>query len=755
MPIQSITVKKVASYDNTGVTLNNIKKLNFFIGFNGTGKSTIAKFLHNVSLPTAEQDAAYSDCSITGYNPTNEKIIVYDERFKKENFIDNDKLKGVFSLNKTNAVIDRKISDYENEIIRIEQRSQDLINRKRNAEQVLSASRQSLVNKAFDLRNKFKKFVKVRFQYGGSRESNYANIERLLSTSLETYTYEEIDAEYNRLFEHELVSIDKTIDNAIWKNIVDSEVALNTILNKIIVGHETIDISGLIKSLNMSSWVDQGRKYLDQSGEVCPFCQQPLENREKLITHMNDFFDESYRKDIQCLADASKSYVTAIDVFKNRLKELRKYPVISSQCDTLLATIADPIEKTNAAIARKQQQPSSIETISTVVGVLDLVDALNKTIEGNNNDASQLGRLQADWKNKCWAFMANEMREGVSLFDKRNAYFNERLKPEYALHEAFLIGKMSFCRAQIETLRQQTVNTKEAVDSINSILKNVGFSDFSIEEVPSATASTQYRLKRLSDVGASNVYQSLSEGEKTFISFLYFYQLCVGTDNMAHSAKKKIIVIDDPISSLDSQTLFIVSSIVLKMAIRKDNANKHQFKDNNISQIFVLTHNLYFYKEVSFDKRPSCADVMHYNVRKDAGCSKIDHSSKQFATDDYSLMWEALKAVKNQTGVDETRNMMVCNTMRRIIDSYVGFIGIAKGNGNPTWASISSLSTTDPTYIVASSFIAQINDDSHGVHVFDNAYYNNIVRQDTSTLFNAFKLIFDEIGVDHYNMMIN
>ena len=45
MPIQSITVKKVASYDNTGVTLNNIKKLNFFIGFNGTGKSTIAKFL--------------------------------------------------------------------------------------------------------------------------------------------------------------------------------------------------------------------------------------------------------------------------------------------------------------------------------------------------------------------------------------------------------------------------------------------------------------------------------------------------------------------------------------------------------------------------------------------------------------------------------------------------------------------------------------------------------------------------------------
>lgn len=92
--------------------------------------------------------------------------------------------------------------------------------------------------------------------------------------------------------------------------------------------------------------------------------------------------------------------------------------------------------------------------------------------------------------------------------------------------------------------------------------------------------------------------------------------------------------------------------------------------------------------------------------------------------------------------------------MRRIIDSYVNFIGLRNSDGNATWTSINSLETSNPIYIVASSFISQINDDSHGVSPLDSSYYGNIVRHDTSVLFNAFKLIFDEIGPEHYAMMI-
>ena len=87
---------------------------------------------------------------------------------------------------------------------------------------------------------------------------------------------------------------------------------------------------------------------------------------------------------------------------------------------------------------------------------------------------------------------------------------------------------------------------------------------------------------------------SLSEGEETFISFLYFVYMIRGglkTDNIG---THKVIVVDDPICSLDSSILYVVSSLVRELT---DCAKKGI---NNIDQVFILTHNVYFHKEVSF-----------------------------------------------------------------------------------------------------------------------------------------------------------
>ena len=63
-------MKNVASYDATGVSIDTGKKINFFFGYNGCGKSTIARFLHDITLPTAEKSVDFADCSQTGYNAT-------------------------------------------------------------------------------------------------------------------------------------------------------------------------------------------------------------------------------------------------------------------------------------------------------------------------------------------------------------------------------------------------------------------------------------------------------------------------------------------------------------------------------------------------------------------------------------------------------------------------------------------------------------------------------------------------------------
>lgn len=103
--ITEIKLKGITSYKNE-VIIPELKKLNFFFGSNGSGKSTIAKYLYNLSLNEDNRLLNISNCNQNGYNPIENEILVYDENFIKRNFIDKDSLNGIFSLNEKNAIID-------------------------------------------------------------------------------------------------------------------------------------------------------------------------------------------------------------------------------------------------------------------------------------------------------------------------------------------------------------------------------------------------------------------------------------------------------------------------------------------------------------------------------------------------------------------------------------------------------------------------------------------------------------------------
>ncbi len=112
---------------------------------------------------------------------------------------------------------------------------------------------------------------------------------------------------------------------------------------------------------------------------------------------------------------------------------------------------------------------------------------------------------------------------------------------------------------EIADLNKRIVSTAPTINSINDLLRDSGFQGFILRE------------KR----GQQNVYEvvrqdgqvaaGLSEGERNFIAFLYFYHLVRGSHTDADVSKDKIIVIDDPVSSMDSSVLFIVSTLVREM----------------------------------------------------------------------------------------------------------------------------------------------------------------------------------------------
>ena len=205
--------------------------------------------------------------------------------------------------------------------------------------------------------------------------------------------------------------------------------------------------------------------------------------------------------------------------------------------------------------------------------------------------------------------------------------------------------------------------------------------------------------------------------------------------------------------------MFVITSLIHQLARYKGDGNKtdrQEFFNPNIEQIFIFTHNFYFYKEVSFNRRPINKNQYHHIIEKSNSFSIIPYSGENCTMkNDYSMMWENLKKTKDTIGADKSQNVMLANTMRRVIDSYLDFVGIKKTGTAITWAAIDTFEEGSPEYIVESAFISLINDESHGTAAMDDMYYDSIVKQEPAVIFKAFKSLFKEIGRTHYEYMMD
>ena len=111
---------------------------------------------------------------------------------------------------------------------------------------------------------------------------------------------------------------------------------------------------------------------------------------------------------------------------------------------------------------------------------------------------------------------------------------------------------------EIAELNRRIISTKPAIDAINKILRDSGFQGFSLRKKD----SKQNVYEAIRPDG--RVAENLSEGERGFIAFLYFYHLVQGGFDGSDVGKDKIVIIDDPVSSMDSGTFLLLVQLFVK-----------------------------------------------------------------------------------------------------------------------------------------------------------------------------------------------
>ncbi|WP_335954909.1 AAA family ATPase, partial [Acinetobacter guillouiae] len=505
------------------------------------------------------------------------------------------------------------------------------------------------------------------------------------------------------------------------------------ILQKVIVGNQDVNISKLIESLGNIDWVKHGREYFEKSYPSCPFCQQVAP--PNLADELRLFFSETYSQEVKDVERLFNLYTETSNRVLDVLQRIgsQNRPFLQMELFQAESQILNErIERNKIYLQKKLSEPSlkiSLEPLENIVNkILSIIQDANDNITQHNQVVQNLASEKQSLTSQVWKYIVNELDSDLAnYFQNKNRLEATINGMNNSLQQKIVV--LNDLEEQIRRHERRSTSISPTANEINDLLQSFGFISFQISSIDQ---QGHYKICRENGDDAS---RSLSEGEKTFITFLYFYYLIKGSHAASGITENRIVVFDDPISSLDSDILYIVSSLIKRTF-------EHVRTSNSlIKQIFVLTHNVYFHKEISFSKNRSQNHIMNdetfWMVKKSSNGSTIEKCTENPIRSAYELLWSDIQT-SNQS------SLTIQNTLRRILENYFTM-----------WGGMSKDEICDlfegNDKLICQSLFSWVNDGSHSIH--DDLYINH-GQQTNESYLEVFKEIFNKSGqVGHYEMM--
>ncbi|MFP6037200.1 ATP-binding protein [Helicobacter pylori] len=737
--ISQIALKNVATFDENGASFENLNSINFIYGANGSGKTTTSSFLKNLAENGIEDK--FDNSKIEWHNSEILKIEVYNKQFKEEQF-KNSQVKGIFTLGKkTNENLEKiesktkSINEEKEKKKKNKESFQKLtLEKEKKEDDFTDSCWEKLYKKneenfketleGFKRKEKFKEKILEEFKNNEHNESEIVKLEKLkekIGIVFSKNQTELVSLECN------LTDFDSIENHSIWEQKV--------------VGSGDVAIADLIKKLSNEDWVAWGREYIKENS-ICPFCQKETIT-EEFKKQLELYFDTSYQESTETIKKMKEDYTNKTAEVLERLDEIVETEQKNQQTKLnteifkrIIETLKSKINGNQQKMFDKGKEMSRIfeleSTKNEIKEIRDLIDTANQQIANHNEMIKDIQNQKKICVEQTWKFLVNEFKSDIQKYNKKCCGLEKgikKLKNEISENQE----KIERLENEIRELEKNMVSIKPIVNEINTLLKGYRFANFSLGCTEDEKC---YRIQR---EDGQLVGETLSEGEVTFITFLYYYHLTKGSLKENDISKNKVLVIDDPISSLDSNILFIVSVLV------KDLMKETTKEKTNIKQVIILTHNTYFYKEITleYDLKRYQGKYSFWIIKKDNNISKIKNYKENPIKNSYELLWQEVKQAKE----NNISWVSLQNVMRRIIEYYFRILGGFKHNHN-----LSECFEDIREQQVCNSFISWLNDGSHGIS--DDLFAQS---QDTSieTYLKVFENIFKITGHEaHYKMMM-
>lgn len=743
-----------ATYKDCGVSVVPTL-INFFFGNNGSGKSTIGKAI--------KVDSGVS--WRTGRSVSDYTIHVYNQEYITANLASYHNLPGVFTVNEVNVEIQRQVeakyAEKKTAADAFRTATEDRKKKQEDLDQAFVTFQTECWDKTAEIRTAFRST-----QTGKMQKKSFA--EEVLAKSGKAKEYD-VNA-LKRLYD---VAYSADAKRYVEFTTIPDTSVLDTIVGREVLGESVVSsadtpFAQFVKAINATAWVQQGHsQYHGTASGKCPYCQQDLPTTFE--EDIKACFDAQYQESVKTISDFLERYKAAANALFIPLQKTpaELYPGIDLTSYTdKLAAIRGVITTNIQAITDKKSDPSKVVTIEEVAPMLDdlvvIIESFNKLIRENNAVLDEKPGKQSECKTAVWEHIAFLLKDEVARYKTSKAALEKEMSDLVAEIAKQRTAEGEIARA-IADLNKGYINTSATVDSVNMLLRDSGFQGFSIRE--KTDTPNVYEVVRPD----GSIAENLSEGERNFIAFLYFYHQVKGSENADGDQKDKIVVIDDPVSSMDSSSLFIVSSLVREMievcannAVGGDPVATGRY----IKQIFILTHNAYFHREITYnrvrdyqfvnfylitkvDNKSSIRSCVKKNLEKQT--EKINYNPVQ---NSYAALWEEYKVVDTP--------IPLMNVIRRILEYYFlqlcGYDGatlrqrILKDNKEKFITKDESGNENYTQYQMASAMLSYISANSVGINDGINFVDDCVDIERTKE---TFKMVFTLMNQEqHYEMMM-
>ena len=609
--------------------------INLLFGWNGSGKTTFSNILHCLETGTVEKNCTFKikteSTQITeasDLNLTKSNIRVFNGNYVEGTLRGSATIPYIFFAGKEAVSCDveeQKLKDKKNEFNKI------ILPTKHDN----IASATAVVIKEVGGINSIKKQLVGAGTYASYSKTDFekriADIEKKITDrKIKSHT-ELIRADIDSL-KSQLMNTERLTKN-------DNEIAgaANWLINNIESANQLFEsqpiqvhskrIDGLIEA--QTGWIKQGVSLHFNPGKPlikCLFCNSDITNTEELIKHFSD------------------EVVKSINSIDEYLKIIEGYTTSFAKLDSLSAPQQQNVDSIRAvfdalAVILKEKRTSiSVAKTAYTLDVAKLTSMTSPTL--------------ADVTSVAYAIETHFVAQQYEEYARAKETFTKATGQRSAL--ALEISKLD---TQVKELKQKVKNTLEPAQALNRLFKVVF--PYRKIEITDADDGKGYALKR---DGANCAFFSLSEGEKNFIALAYFiYSINDAQNKLPDDG---IVVIDDPVSSLDKQAIFQIFSIIVG-----------EIKNHAGRQYLVLTHNLDFLGHLRehFRLKIGSGDIRLFSfVATSSGCIiEAIHSLLRDHRSDYYYVFSVLAKHKDTCDLEDAH--LVVNLLRRWLETFLEF----------------------------------------------------------------------------------